>query len=456
MTERAASAEIIDCHCGIDVTNARQAASNIAITRADLADFIRRSGKSRKSWAVGPEFELFGYRRKDLSRLRPADVQIVLDGFESETKNRVEENGFTTEISSGCGRITLEPGGQIELSGRPHHALAEIERDLTSYLTTLHTIGEQNGFVFLAAGFDPIRKIEEQNWIPKERYRLMKPYLRSHGARAWDMMTRTCAIQTNLDYADEFDLAKKFLAGNRLGPIVAAMFANSPFENGKPSGFKSTRYAIWLETDSDRSGISPAAIGDFSVEQFVDYAVNVPMFFAQRNHSYVNLMGANFEQFLKGELQSLSPGLQDFTDHLTTIFTDARIKPHVEMRSADSGSADLVMALQALWKGLMYDDNTLDQALKLAPKLNRDRFADLQLDVAQNALDANDIVNVLDLAKEAVRMAAEGLRKIAPEELRYLNILNQQVIDEEICPADLLIRNWRGDIQQSVASLQVA
>src|SRR4051794_15405840 len=150
MTERAASAEIIECHCGTDTASVRQPAlSNISITRSDLVEFIRRSGKSRQLWAVGPEVELFGYRRKDLSRLAPADVQLVLDGFESETKSRVEENGFPTEISASCGRITLEPGGQIELSGWAHQALAGVEHDLKSYLGILHSIAEQNGFVFL-------------------------------------------------------------------------------------------------------------------------------------------------------------------------------------------------------------------------------------------------------------------------------------------------------------------
>jgi len=429
---------------------------DVSLSRSDLVDFIRHSGKPRQSWAVGPELELFGYRRDDFSRLTPADVQIVLGGFDSLPEDRIEEDCFVTELSSSCGRITLEPGGQIELSGWAHQSLSDIERNLTDYLRNLHATAEQNGFVFLAAGFDPFRRLDEQHWIPKNRYRIMKPYMGSRGTRAWDMMTRTCAIQANLDYLNEVDLAKKFLLGNRLGPIVAAMFANSPFENGRLSGFKSIRYAVWLDTDPDRSGVSPAALGDFSVEQFVDYTMKVPMFFARRQHGYVTLMGASFEHFLNGDLNSLTPQLKDFTDHLTTIFTDARIKPHVEVRSADSGNPKLVMSLQALWKGLMYDDQSLDEALNLAPQLDRSKFADLQLDVARNALEANEVVEVLSLAKETVRLAGEGLRRIAPSELHYLDILTQQVIDEAVSPADILIKNWRGDIQQLVMSLQVA
>ena len=457
MTERAGSAEIVDgCRENDAMSVAPQTLPRVSLRRSDLIDYIRQSGKARQLWAVGPEFELFGYNRVDLSRLGPVDVQTVLSGFNSSADDRLEENCFTTEISSGCGRITLEPGGQIELSGWAHQSLPDIDRNLSQYLANLNTIAEQNNFVFLAVGFDPFRRLDEQRWIPKNRDQIMKPYMGGRGARAWDMMTRTCAIQANLDYTNEIDLGKKFLLGNRLGPIVAAMFANSPFENGKISGFKTVRYAVWLETDSDRSGISPASIGDFSVEQFVDYAISVPMFFARRNHGYVNLMGASFEQFLNAELNSLSPTLADFTDHLTTIFTDARIKPHVELRSADSGNARLVMALQAFWKGLMYDDRILDEALKLAPSLDLNQFADLQLDVARNALSANQVVNVLGLAKEAVRLAGEGLSRIAPDELHYLDILTQQVIDEGICPADILIRDWRGDINKLVKTLQVA
>jgi glutamate--cysteine ligase len=457
MTERAASAEIIDCHCGNDPSvTTRPAMRDVSLTRSDLVALINHSGKPRQSWAVGPEFEIFGYRRDDFSRLAPADVQIVLSGFDSSPEDRIEEDCFVTELSSSCGRITLEPGGQVELSGWAHNSLSDIERNLSDYLTTLHGIAERNGFVFLAAGFDPFRRLDEQHWIPKNRYRIMKPYMASRGTRAWDMMTRTCAIQANLDYLNEVDLAKKFLLGNRLGPIVAAMFANSPFENGQLSEFKSIRYAVWLDTDPDRSGVSPAAIGDFSVDRFVEYTMKVPMFFARRQHGYVNLMGASFERFLDGDLDSLTPQLKDFTDHLTTIFTDARIKPHVELRSADSGNPKLVMALQALWKGLMYDDQTLDEALRLAPKLDRNQFADLQLDVARNGLAARQVVDVLALAKETVRLADEGLRRIAPSELHYLDILTQQVIDESICPADILIKNWRGDTQQLLSSLQVA
>jgi len=453
MTERAASFEIVDDCSETDGISVAQEAS---LQRSDLVNYIRQSGKPRQLWAVGPEFELFGYNRADLSRINPVDVQTVLSSFNSSTDNRIEENCFTTEISSDCGRITLEPGGQIELSGWARQSLSDIERNLLAYLDYLHVIAEQNDFLFLAVGFDPLRSLDAQHWIPKNRYQIMKPYMGSRGRRAWDMMTRTCAIQTNLDYTDEIDLGKKFLLGNRLGPIVAAMFANSPFENGKLSGFKTIRYAVWLETDPDRSGISPASIGDFSVEQFVDYAVSVPMFFARRNHGYVNLMGVSFERFLNGELDSLSPTLADFTDHLTTIFTDARIKPHVELRSSDSGNAKLVMALQAFWKGLMYDDLVLDETLKLAPRLDKNQFVDLQLDVARNALSANRVVNVLDLAKEAVRLAGEGLSRTAPEELCYLDILTQQVIDEGISPADILIRDWRGDIHQLAKTLQVA
>ncbi|HZS46868.1 MAG TPA: glutamate-cysteine ligase family protein [Blastocatellia bacterium] len=427
-----------------------------ALCKADLTNFIRESGKEKSLHAVGPEFELFGFHRNTLSRLNPTDVEKVLNGFSASTRSRTEENGLTTEITTDFGRITLEPGGQIELSGWPRKTIKEIESDLNLYLSRLHEISEENGFIFLAAGFDPVRTLQEQNWIPKKRYKLMKPYLAEKGARAWDMMTRTCAIQANLDYENEIDLAKKFLLGNRLGPIIAAIFANSPFQEGKPSGYKSTRYAVWLETDCDRTGVSPAATGKFSVDQFVDYALSVPMFFVRRDGTYINLLGRQFDQFLDGELIEEVPKMQDFVDHLTTIFTDARIKPHVEVRSADSGGVEQVLALQALWKGLMYDEATLDESLRIAPNLDQNGFAALQLDVAKNGLAANNILNVLGFAKETVRLAVEGLRRVEPAEVGYLKILEQQVIDDETCPADILLRQSQKDGKVPTDSLRVA
>jgi glutamate--cysteine ligase len=410
---------------------------------------LRRGAKPRSEWMSGVELELFGYdAQRDYARLNPAQVQRVLAGFAPNSNDLVYEENALVEVDAGqMNRLTVEPGGQVEFSGAPQHSLKDVERELCRYLTRLHEIAEAEGLVFLAVGFDPLRTIEEQHWFPKGRYEIMRPFLATRGRRAWDMMTRTCATQASLDYGSVEDLAKKFLLGNRLAPIITAIFANSPFENGQPSGYKSTRAAAWLETDNDRTGISPPALSDdFTPESFVAYALDVPMIFAQRKGHYLNApTGMKFGDFLAHGCDSVQPTFGDWADHLTTLFTDARLKQHIELRSADCCNLQMTLALQALWKGLLYDADALNEALRLAPRLNHTDALLLREQVARDALDAKHAgVNVLALAQEIVRLAVNGLKIIAPDEVSYLDVLRQQVVEEIISPADVLLRNWHG------------
>ncbi len=417
---------------------------------------LRRGSKPAREWTWGVEFELFGYdTRRDLARLTPAQVQRVLAGFAPSSNDLVYEGQTLVEVNAGqMNRLTVEPGGQIEFSGAPQRSLADVAREIKRYLARLREIAEGHGFVFVAVGFDPLHTLAAQEWFPKSRYDVMRPYLAKRGARAWDMMTRTCAVQANLDYGDEDDLRKKFLVGNRLAPIVAAIFANSPFQEGRPSGYKSTRTAVWLATDPDRTGISPPALtDDFTPERFVHYALDVPMLFAQRDGHYLDgPVGMKFGDFLARGCDGVQPLFGDWADHLTTLFTDARLKQYIELRSADCGNLDMALALQALWKGLLYDDAALDEALRLAPRLDRAAANALRLAVAHDGLAARIAhVNVLALAKETITLAATGLARIAPEESAYLDVLRAQVIGEEICPADILLRNWHGSWHGAMA-----
>lgn len=454
-------------------------------TGTDFARYFAQSGKPAARWAVGAEIELFGFTRDRLERIDPDHVQAIINGFASQTISRVTEDGYVTEAILGVrgqgagvgeeiepapsplpstpsvGRLTLEPGGQIEFSGAPHRSLVEIERALLGYTRRLVEIGEENRIIFVAAGFDPLRKIEEQKWVPKRRYEIMRPYLETRGPRAWDMMCRTAAIQVNLDYSDIEDLAKKFALATRLAPVAAAIFANSPFENGKLSGYKSTRYRVWLDTDPDRTGPSPVALDDnFTIERFVDYVSAVPMFFVRRADEYINIAGHSFGEYLAGCGCPMTPIFRDFTDHLTTIFTEARLKPHIEQRSMDCSSIEMTMAALAFWKGLMYDPDTLDRALRVAPKLNRDEYAGLQLEVARHGLEAK--INgalVITLAEAAIKLARAGLESIAPNESHYLDPLDKLIMDERVSAADILIRNfqgsWHGQIQKAIDYMRI-
>jgi glutamate--cysteine ligase len=433
-----------------------------AITgESDFTDFFASAAKPAARWALGAEVELLGYTRGPLARIDPAQVQAVITGFAPQTVSLVRENGFVTEAVLGAydsARLTLEPGGQVEYSGPPHNTLAETERALAGYLKRLREIAEAGDLIFIAAGFDPVRSIDEQEWIPKRRYEIMRPYLARRGRRAWDMMCRTAALQVNLDFGDLEDLAKKFTLANRLGPVAAAIFANSPFERGKLSGYKSTRYAAWLETDEERTGPSPVALeDDFSIDRFIAHIRSVPMFFIRRGDRYIDLAGRSFDDFIAG---GRGPIFQDFTDHLSTIFTEARLKPHVEQRSMDCCSLEMTMAALAFWKGLMYSNDSLDAALRLAPKLNRVEFASLQLEVARHGLEAGTgAASVIALAEASIELARAGLKAIAPDEARYLDVLEEMVTRERIGQADILIRNfngrWNMDIRKAVEYLSI-
>ncbi|HKQ50741.1 MAG TPA: glutamate-cysteine ligase family protein [Pyrinomonadaceae bacterium] len=415
---------------------------------------LRRGAKPRADWMCGVELELFGYdQRRDYERLRPPQVERVLAGFAPSSNDLVYDGNVLIEVDAGqMNRLTIEPGGQVEFSGAPQRSLADVESEIRRYLARLREIAEGDCLAFLAVGFDPFRTLTEQHWFPKARYEVMRPYLGRRGARAWDMMTRTCAAQTNLDYGRAEDLAQKFQLGNRLAPIVTAIFANSPFEDGQASGYKSTRAAVWLDTDPDRTGVSPAALAEvFSPDEFVRYALDVPMIFAQRGGRYLSgPTGMKFGEFLARGCDRVEPVFGDWADHLTTIFTEARLKQHVELRSADSGNLKMTLALQALWKGLMYDETALAEALRLAPALAPEGMRALQERVARDGLEARfENVNVLGLAKEVVRLARGGLERTALEEVVYLDILFEQVVEDEVCPADILLRNWHGSWHHS-------
>ena len=420
------------------------------VTSASAPLFVQnllRGSKPRAEWMCGAEFELFGYDR-GLERIDAAQVQRVLAGFAPSSRDLVYEGGTIVEAGDGqMNRLTVEPGGQVEFSGSPQRRLADVERELRRYLARLREVAEAGGLAFLAVGFDPLRSIGEQRWFPKMRYEVMRPYLASRGRRAWDMMCRTCSVQTNLDYGDMEDLCRKFLVGNRLAPVVTAIFANSPFEGGRPSGYKSTRAAAWLDTDPDRAGLAAPALRDnFRPEDYVAYALDVPMIFAQRGGRYIGAVaGLRFSQFLERGHAGLAPVFGDWADHLTTIVTDARLKQHVELRSADANDLETAMALHALWKGLLYDDAALAEARRIAPRLKPADALLLRERVARDGLAARCAgVDVLRLAREAVALAAEGLGRVAPDEVKYLDVLRERVVAEGLCPADILLRNWEG------------
>ncbi len=423
-----------------------------ALGHAIALDYIRSNAKPPSTWRIGLEYELFGFERGSYQRLDRLRVQELLRALVDDQGVAVLEGSHIVALHMPYGDITLEPGGQIEFSGSPAITLVEAEAGFRRFLRALHAHAAERAIFFVAMGFDPLRTLSEQFWIAKRRYAIMRPYLRRRGGHAWDMMTRTAAMQTSIDYGDDEDLGRKYVLGNRIGPIIAAMFANSPFADGAPTGLKSTRYAVWLDTDPDRTGAAPSTLsGDFDLDAAAHDILDVPLFFVEREGKLINLAGRRLRDLHEGATRD------DFKGLLSMVFTEARIREYIEMRSADGGAPDSALALLAFWKGLTYHAPTLDAALSIAPQLEASAYRSLQMSVARHALATRcEGVDVLSVARALVTLAREGLEAIAPGELHLLDRLAQNVIEDGVAPADILLRDCGDNVERAMAVSTVA
>jgi glutamate--cysteine ligase len=426
-------------------------------TIGSMREYILEGNTPREDWRTGLELELIGYKQTHggiLERLAYDDIRKVLEAYGGEL---IIEDGNAIGARGNHGTISLEPGGQLEYSSLPYTTLDGAQCALINYLAWLRDLAHSLGFAFIGVGFDPIGTLESQHWVPKPRYSIMRPYLGARGARSWDMMTRTAAIQVNVDFENEQDLGEKFVLGNRLSPIVSAIFSNSPFKEGRLTGFKSERSLVWLEMDQDRSGIArPAIEPDFSIDRVIESVIQTPMFFVRRNGNYFDVSGTRFSDHLNDHRATIN----DFADHLTTIFTEARVKRWIELRGMDSRGTRGAVAAEALWKGLLYDKPSRHAALNIAPQLALNEFRQLQYEIARDALEAEfDGINVWRMAREIIELAQEGLNQIAPDETYLLDEMASLVIEERLTPADILIGNfegsWQGRIEEAIRYLAI-
>ncbi len=362
--------------------------------------------------------------------------------------------------TDGGGAISIEPGGQFELSGAPlpdiHATAAELDAHLSAVSGVAHSLGVQ----FLDLGASPRWSREETPVMPKQRYRIMASYMPKVGGRGLDMMFRTATIQANLDFVSEADMVEKVRVGLALQPMVTALFANSPFLDGKPTGRLSERSCIWLDTDPDRTGMMPFAFEDgFGFERYVDYALDVPMYFVKRGDAYHDVAGASFKDLLEGRLPQL-PGeratMSDWANHLSTIFPEVRLKTYLEMRGADGGPRAHMMALPALFAGLFYDSVALDQARQLTKGWSAQARQKLREDVPALALDATiEGRSLRDVARDVLALSAAGLKRRAfanpqgQDETIYLAPL-QKIVDEGRTLAQLRLEAYHGVWNQSV------
>ncbi len=431
-----------------------------------LAEYLEEGCKPKDAWRIGTEHEKFGYCKETLKPLPyegERSVKAVLEGLRDRFGwSPVEEAGNIIGLEKDGANVSLEPGGQLELSGAPLETIHQTCDEVNAHLREVKSVADEIGVGFIGLGAAPHWTHDEMPMMPKGRYKLMTRYMGEVGTLGTQMMYRTCTVQVNLDFASEADMVKKLRVALALQPVATALFANSPFFEGELNGHKSWRSRIWRDLDADRTGMLPWVFEDgMGFERWVEYALDVPMYFVYRDGVYIDALGQSFRDFLRGELPALpgdKPTLSDWADHLTTIFPEARIKKFIEMRGADGGPWRRLCALPAFWVGLTYDQGALDAAWDVARGWDAETREGLRVAASVDGLAAEvNGVRMHDLAREVVGIAEAGLKArarpgsggLVPDETHFLNALQESLESGEV-PADELIRrfetDWDGDV----------
>jgi len=387
--------------------------------RDQLVEFIASGARTPAQWKIGTEHEKFGFRLDDLrppTYEGPRGIGALLEGLTRFGWAPAREGENIIALTRGDGSITLEPAGQLELSGGQVDTIHDTCCEVTCHLKEVKAVADELQLGFLGMGFQPKWRRDEMPWMPKGRYAIMRRYMPLKGQLGLDMMTRTCTVQVNLDFANEADMVKKFRVSLALQPIATALFADSPFTEGKPNGYLSYRSHIWTDTDPDRTGMLDFVFEDgFGFERYVDYLLDVPMYFSYRDGRYIDLAGKSFKDFLAARLPELPgelPTLKDWADHATTAFPEVRLKKYLEMRGADGGPWNRLCALPAFWVGLLYDQTSLDAAWDLVKDFSMAERHSLRDGVPKHALKLPFRgASVRELALEALKIAGNGLAR---------------------------------------------
>jgi len=435
---------------------------------AQLAQYMAEGCKPKDQWRIGTEHEKFGYCKDSLLPLPydgPRSILAMLEGLRDEFGwSPVLEAGKLIGLNKDGANVSLEPGGQLELSGAPLENIHQTCDETNVHLREVKKIADRIGAGFFGMGAAPEWTADQMPQMPKGRYKLMTKYMGEVGTHGTQMMYRSTTIQVNLDFSSEADMTQKLRVGLALQSIATALFANSPFFEGKLTGYQSWRARIWQDTDRARTGIPAFVFEDgFGFEAWVEYALSVPMYFVYRDGKYIDALGMSFRDFLKGELPALpgeKPTLSDWADHLTTLFPDARIKQYLEMRGADGGPWRKICALPAFWTGITYHQPSLDAAWDMCKDWTQEEREQLRFDVAKFGLAAKFRGReVLEIARELLDISRAGLKAraisgvggIVPDETHFLDAL-QEVVDRGYCPAEKLERlyrcEWGGDIKR--------
>ncbi len=434
-------------------------------TKEQLVEYLESGCKPESQWKLGTEHEKFGYTLDDLRPLPyqgERSIHAILNGLAENFDWRpvLEEGRPIALIDDTGASITLEPGGQLELSGAILDNIHQTCTEVNTHLKQVRYVSEPLGIAFLGMGFQPKWRREDMEWMPKARYRIMRDYMQKVGTMGHDMMTRTCTVQVNMDFRSESDMVHKFRTSLALQPVATALFANSPFTDGKPNGYVSYRSHVWEDTDPDRTGMLPFVFdADMGFEKYTDYMLDVPMYFVYRDGQYLDASGQSFRDFLLGKLPALpdeQPTLKDWEDHLTTAFPEVRLKRFLEMRGADGGPWARLCALPALWAGLLYHRPSLDAAWDIAKDWSMNERLKLREEVPRLGLKAKIRGRtVKDIALEVIGLAKEGLaarnrlNAAGDNETGFLSPL-QEVADSGVTPAERKLKLYHGEWNASV------
>jgi len=426
-----------------------------------LAGYLADGCKPKEDWRIGTEHEKFGYCKDTLKPLPyegERSIQAVLEALRDRHGwAEVREGGYLIGLEKDGANVSLEPGGALELSGAPVETIHQTCDEVNTHLREVKDISDEIGVGFIGLGAAPIWTHEEMPLMPKGRYKLMNDYMNSVGTSGTTMMRRTCTVQVNLDFSSEADMVEKMRVALALQPVATALFANSPFFEGKLNGHKSWRSRVWRHMDDARTGMLPFVFEDgFGFERYAQYALDVPMYFVYRDGKYINALGQSFRDFLKGELPAMpgeTPTLSDWADHLTTAFPEARAKKFIEMRGADGGPWRRLCALPALWVGLTYDQTALDAAWDMVKGWDADTREALRVAASVDGLQAQvGNIKMIELAKETLDIARSGLKARArpglggmvQDERHFLHALEDSV-ETGKTPADELLDHYHGD-----------
>ncbi len=443
--------------------------STVITDTSQLVDWVKAGAKPKSAWRIGTEHEKILFHLADFSPVAyegEDGVGALLQSLCVQIGDKarpIMEKGHIIGLKDGeGGSVTLEPGGQLELSGAPlvnlHQTCAETGR----HLKHMRAVTTALGLGMLGIGYQPKWGRDDIPWMPKGRYKIMRNHMPKVGRFGLDMMLRSCTVQVNLDYANEVDMRRKFRTSLALQPVATALFANSPFRDGKPSGLLSTRADAWTDTDNARCGV-PACVFDstFGYEQWIDYILDVPMYFLHRGEDYIDVAGQSFRDYLASRLagfEGMPPNMADFEDHMTTAFPEVRLKQFIEMRGADSGPWANICALPALWVGILYDDEALAEAEALSAHITADDVMNARLSVATNGLNGQLAgADVYHLAARLLEIATAGLRRRGicddggNDETGFLQPL-KTIIETRKTPAEVMLdlyrQDWDGEIDQ--------